>query len=67
MLLRLDTDEGVSGYGEPMFMPLGFRWPVVAAMIEDLVEQAVLGHDPYNAEELMIGSTDAPATATFRS
>ena len=52
MFLRLDTDEGVSGYGELMFMPLGFRWPVVSAMVEDLVDQALLGHDPYNAEQL---------------
>ncbi len=52
MFLRLDTDEGVSGYGELMFMPLGFRWPVVSTMVEDLVDQAVLGHDPYNAEQL---------------
>ena len=32
MLLRLDTDEGISGYGELMMMPLGFRWPEVSAM-----------------------------------
>lgn len=52
MLLRLDTDEGISGYGEMMLLSVGFRWPVVTAMVEDLVDQALLGHDPYNAEEL---------------
>lgn len=52
MLLRLDTDEGVSGYGEMMLLSMGFRWPVVVAMIEDLFEGALLGHDPFNAEEL---------------
>ncbi len=52
MLLRLDTDEGISGYGEMMLLPIGFRWPVICAMIDDLVDQAVVGHDPYNAEEL---------------
>jgi galactonate dehydratase len=52
MLLRLDTDEGISGYGEMMLLSLGFRWPVVGAMIEDLFDQALLGHDPFNAEEL---------------
>ena len=30
MLLRLDTDEGISGYGEMMLLPIGFRWPVVS-------------------------------------
>lgn len=52
MLLRLDTDAGISGYGEMMLLGYGFRWPVVSAMIEDLVDQAVVGHDPYEAEEL---------------
>jgi galactonate dehydratase len=52
MLLRLDTDEGISGYGEMMLLPIGFRWPVICAMIDDLVDQALVGHDPYNAEEL---------------
>ena len=52
MLLRLDTDEGISGYGEMMLLSIGFRWPVVTAMIDDLVDQALVGHDPYNAEEL---------------
>ena len=52
MLLRLDTDEGISGYGEMMLLSIGFRWPVVVAMIDDLVDQALVGHDPYNAEEL---------------
>jgi galactonate dehydratase len=52
MLLRLDTDEGISGYGEMMLLSIGFRWPVVVAMIDDLVDQALVGHDPFNAEEL---------------
>lgn len=52
MLLRLDTDEGVSGYGEMMLLSAGFRWPVIVAMIEDLFDQALLGHDPWGAEEL---------------
>lgn len=52
MLLRLDTDAGISGYGEMMLLSYGFRWPVVSVMIEDLVDQALIGHDPYNAEEL---------------
>jgi L-alanine-DL-glutamate epimerase-like enolase superfamily enzyme len=52
MVLRLDIDEGSSGDGEMMLLPIGFRWPVVSAMIDDLVDQALVGHDPYNAEEL---------------
>jgi galactonate dehydratase len=52
MLLRLDTDEGISGYGEMMLLPIAFRWPVICAMIDDLVDQALVGHDPYNAEGL---------------
>lgn len=51
MPVRLDTDEGVSGYGEMMLLSLGFRWPVVVAMIEDLFEGALLGHDPFDAED----------------
>ena len=52
MVLRLDTDAGISGYGEMMLLSHPFRWPVVVAALEDLVDQAVLGHDPYDAEEL---------------
>lgn len=51
MILRLDTDAGISGYGEMMLLSHPFRWPVVVAMLEDLVDQALIGHDPYNAEE----------------
>src|SRR5215475_5325946 len=52
MILRLDTDAGISGYGEMMLLSNPFRWPVLVTMLEDLVDQAVIGHDPYNAEEL---------------
>ena len=52
MVVRLDTDAGVSGYGEMMLLSHPFRWHVVCAEIEDLVDQALVGHDPYNAEEL---------------
>jgi galactonate dehydratase len=51
MILRLDTDAGISGYGEMMLLSHPFRWPVVVAMLEDLADQALIGHDPYNAEE----------------
>ena len=52
MILRLDTDTGISGYGEMMLLSHPFRWPVVVAMLEDLVDQALVGHDPYDAEDL---------------
>lgn len=52
MFLRLDTDAGISGYGEVMLLASAFRLPVVAVLIEELVEQYVVGHDPYNAELL---------------
>lgn len=52
MIVRLDTDAGVSGYGEMMLLSHPFRWPVVCAELEDLVDQALVGHDPYDAEEL---------------
>jgi galactonate dehydratase len=52
MILRLDTDAGISGYGEMMLLSHAYRWPVIEAMIHDLVDQALVGHDPYNSEEL---------------
>ncbi len=52
MVMRLDTDAGISGYGEMMLLSSAYRWPVVVAMLEDLADQALVGHDPYNAEEL---------------
>jgi L-alanine-DL-glutamate epimerase-like enolase superfamily enzyme len=30
----------------------GFRLPVLAAMVADVIEQAVIGHDPYDVEML---------------
>jgi 2-dehydro-3-deoxyphosphogalactonate aldolase len=52
MFLRLDTDAGIAGYGEIMQLASAFRLPAVAALIEDLVDQRLLGHDPYNVELL---------------
>jgi len=52
LALRLDTDAGVSGYGEMMLLSYAFRWPVACAMVEDLAEQALIGHDPFDAEAL---------------
>lgn len=51
MIVRLDTDAGISGYGEMMMLSMGFRWPVMPTMIEDLVDSAVIGHDPYKTEQ----------------
>ena len=52
LFVRLDTDGGPHGYGEMMLLGTGFRLPVVAAMMADLIEQAVIGHDPYDVEML---------------
>ncbi|HEX3713610.1 MAG TPA: mandelate racemase/muconate lactonizing enzyme family protein [Trebonia sp.] len=52
LFVRLDTDRGISGYGEMMMLGTGFRLPVLAAMMADLIEQAVIGHDPYDTELL---------------
>ena len=50
--MRLDTDSGVHGYGEMMLLGTGFRLPVMAAMMADIIDQAVVGHDPYDTELL---------------
>ena len=52
LFVRLDTDRGISGYGEMMLLGTGFRLPVLAAMMADLIEQALIGHDPYDTELL---------------
>jgi L-alanine-DL-glutamate epimerase-like enolase superfamily enzyme len=52
LFVRLDTDAGTRGYGEMMLLGVGFRLPVLAAMMADVIEQAVLGHDPYDTEML---------------
>lgn len=52
MFLRLDTDAGISGYGEVMLLASGFRLPVVASLIADLVDQYLVGHNPYDTEML---------------
>jgi galactonate dehydratase len=52
MFLRLDTDTGISGYGEVMLLSSAFRLPVVARLIHDMVEQYVAGKSPYNIELL---------------
>ena len=52
LFVRLDTDTGTRGYGEMMLLGVGFRLPVLAAMMADVIEQAVIGHDPYDTEML---------------
>ncbi len=52
LFVRLDTDSGVHGYGEMMLLGTGFRLPVMAVMTADIIEQAVVGHDPYDTELL---------------
>jgi galactonate dehydratase len=52
LFVRLETDRGIRGYGEMMLLGSGFRLPVLAAMVTDIIEQAVVGHDPYDIELL---------------
>jgi 2-dehydro-3-deoxyphosphogalactonate aldolase len=52
LFVRLETDRGIRGYGEMMLLGSGFRLPVLAAMVTDIIEQAVVGHDPYDVELL---------------
>jgi 2-dehydro-3-deoxyphosphogalactonate aldolase len=52
LFVRLDTDNGTHGYGEMMLLGAGFRLPVLAMMMADVIEQAVIDHDPYDTEML---------------
>ena len=52
LFVRLDTDSGTHGYGEMMLLGTGFRLPVLATMMADVIEQAVIDHDPYDTEML---------------
>jgi galactonate dehydratase len=52
LFVRLDTDSGDHGYGEMMLLGTGFRLPVMAVMMADIIDQAVVGHDPYDTELL---------------
>jgi L-alanine-DL-glutamate epimerase-like enolase superfamily enzyme len=45
LFVRLDTDSETSGYGEMMLLGTGFRLPVLAVMVGDIIEQAVIGKD----------------------
>ena len=47
MILKMFTDEGITGYGEPMNYE---HWRVVAQAVEDMAEYLV-GKDPLNIED----------------
>ena len=52
LVVRLDTDDGIRGYGELFLVGMIFRPRVILQMINDVVEQVLIGHDPYNIESL---------------
>lgn len=45
VFLRLDTVAGLSGYGEVMMTASVFGRLTVAAMVQDLVQRYLIGHD----------------------
>ena len=47
MILKMFTDEGLVGYGEPMNYE---HWRVVAQAVDDMAEYLV-GKDPLNIED----------------
>ena len=49
LFLKLTTDEGVVGWGEPI---LEGRTPTVRAAVEDLIENYVIGESPREVERL---------------
>jgi galactonate dehydratase len=50
VFLKLMTDEGIVGWGEPSFMKLKERSTV--ALINEMFELTVKGADPFNVERL---------------
>ncbi len=52
MFIAVDTDSGITGYGEAMLLASAFRLPAIATLIEDLASQHVVGHDPFDIEAL---------------
>jgi L-alanine-DL-glutamate epimerase-like enolase superfamily enzyme len=65
LFVRVDTKEGLSGYGEVYLHSLAFQPPVVAFMVEDLVLNVLKGHDPYETEGLF-QATSIPIAAGER-
>lgn len=50
IFLKLVTDNGIAGYGEAYGIP--FHPHTAAAMLGDVVERQVLGHNPFQIEAL---------------
>ena len=50
VFVKLVADDGTVGYGEAYCVP--FHPRTVAAMIEDVCERKVVGHDPFQIERL---------------
>jgi galactonate dehydratase len=51
--VRLDTDNGLHGYGEVMLDGIrGLGFGQIKKLIENLIERFVIGHDPRNIELL---------------
>jgi galactonate dehydratase len=53
LFLRLDTDVGISGYGEVYMISAVFSPLMMAAMVEDLVQHRFVGRNPEDTELLL--------------
>lgn len=62
LFLRLDTDAGISGYGEIMMTSAVFSPLMMARMTEDLVQYRIIGRNPEDIELLL--STDLSSTVS---
>ena len=50
LVVKLTTDDGISGFGECYVATFGAH--TVAAMIEDVADRHLIGHDPHHIERL---------------
>jgi galactonate dehydratase len=52
LFAAVDTDAGITGYGEVMLLANPFSLPVAASLVTELGSRYLVGHDPYDAELL---------------
>lgn len=52
LFIAVDTDGGITGYGEMMLLANAFTLPVASDLVAELGRRYLVGHDPYNSELL---------------